>query len=282
MRYVLRKGRDVGFLDLYQRMRSKNACKTCALGMGGQSGGMVNEAGHFPEVCKKSVQAQAADMGRTIDDNFFAQTTVHELERLTSAQAEALGRLTFPVILEPGENHFRRVSWDQALDAAGDAFRAAAPDETFWYSSGRSSNEAAYLFQLVARTYGTNNVSNCSFYCHQASGGALHSVYGSGTASMAGRGVLMISTTEFPMYLSENLREREEQKSSEVKGATQSNEGKNGQGSYDLSVWGRIGWILIRRASPSWDPEPLLNEITQSAHKEGYEHTASTHSTSSA
>ena len=184
MRYVLRKGRDVGFLDLYQRMRSKNACKTCALGMGGQAGGMVNEAGHFPEVCKKSVQAQAADMGRTIDDDFFAQTSVHELERLTSAQAEALGRLTFPVILEPGENHFRRVSWDQALDAAGDAFRAAAPDETFWYSSGRSSNEAAYLFQLVARTYGTNNVSNCSFYCHQASGVALNSVYGSGTASM--------------------------------------------------------------------------------------------------
>jgi integrase len=104
MRYVLRKGRDVGFLELYQRMRSRNACKTCALGMGGQAGGMVNEVGHFPEVCKKSVQAQAADMGRTIEDDYFARTSVDELERLTSAQAEALGRLTFPVILEPGEN----------------------------------------------------------------------------------------------------------------------------------------------------------------------------------
>ena len=184
MRYVLRKGRDVGFLDLYQRMRSRNACKTCALGMGGQAGGMVNEAGHFPEVCKKSVQAQAADMGRTIDEGYFERTGIEELERLTSAQAEALGRLTFPVILEPGENHFRRVSWDHALDAAGAAFRAASPGETFWYTSGRSSNEAAYLLQLVARTYGTNNVSNCSYYCHQASGVALHSVYGSGTASV--------------------------------------------------------------------------------------------------
>ena len=61
--YALRKGREAGGLwRLYRRMRHRNACKTCALGMGGQRGGMVNEAGHFPEVCKKSLQAQAADM----------------------------------------------------------------------------------------------------------------------------------------------------------------------------------------------------------------------------
>lgn len=60
--YTLKKALEVGPLKLWQRMRSKNACKTCALGMGGMRGGMVNEAGHFPEVCKKSLQAQAADM----------------------------------------------------------------------------------------------------------------------------------------------------------------------------------------------------------------------------
>ena len=184
MRYVFSKGRDVGTLALYRRLRSKNACKTCALGMGGQSGGMVNEAGHFPEVCKKSVQAQAADMGRSIDESFFANSTFEQLEQLTSAQAEALGRLTFPVIADAGADRFRRASWDEALEVAADAFQSCDPDETFWYMSGRSSNEAAFLLQLVARAYGTNNVNNCSYYCHQASGVALTSIYGNGTSSV--------------------------------------------------------------------------------------------------
>ena len=61
--YTLKKSREAGGVwKLWKAMRSKNACKTCALGMGGQSGGMVNEAGHFPEVCKKSFQAMVADM----------------------------------------------------------------------------------------------------------------------------------------------------------------------------------------------------------------------------
>lgn len=184
MRYVLAKGRDVGTLTLYRKMRSRNACKTCALGMGGQAGGMVNEAGHFPEVCKKSVQAQAADMGRVIDESTIGSMGFTELEQLTSAQAEALGRLAFPIIADPGADRFRRASWDEALGAAAEGLRAAQPDETFWYSSGRSSNEAAFLLQLIARAFGTNNVNNCSYYCHQASGVALNSVYGSSTASV--------------------------------------------------------------------------------------------------
>ena len=184
MRYVMGKGREVGPIKLYKRLRSRNACKTCALGMGGQAGGMVNEAGHFPEVCKKSVQAQAADMGRTIDESLFASTTLAEFREMTSAQVEALGRLTFPIMLEPGSDRYRRVSWDAALAAAGDELRSCNADETFWYMSGRSSNEAGFLYQLVARAYGTNNINSCSYYCHQASGVALTSIYGSGTASI--------------------------------------------------------------------------------------------------
>lgn len=184
MRYVLAKGRDVGTLTLYRKMRSRNACKTCALGMGGQAGGMVNEAGHFPEVCKKSVQAQAADMGRVIEESTIDSMSLADLEQLTSGQAEALGRLAFPIIADPGADRFRRATWEEALDAAAEGLRAAEPDETFWYSSGRSSNEAAFLLQLIARAFGTNNVNNCSYYCHQASGVALTSVYGSSTASV--------------------------------------------------------------------------------------------------
>ena len=66
IRYSLRKGREAGGLwKFYNRLRSRNACKTCAFGMGGQRGGMVNEHGRFPEVCKKSIQAQAGDMLQT-------------------------------------------------------------------------------------------------------------------------------------------------------------------------------------------------------------------------
>jgi molybdopterin-dependent oxidoreductase alpha subunit len=184
--YVLKKGREAGgVLRLYRRMRSKNACKTCALGMGGQRGGMVNEAGHFPEVCKKSVQAQAGDMAAGVGEGFFRDTPIAELERMTSLQLERLGRLAFPIVAEEGDTHFRRLSWDEALERTAGALRAAPPEEVFFYSSGRASNEAAFLFQLVARAYGTANVHNCSFYCHNASGVALGQVYGSGTASIA-------------------------------------------------------------------------------------------------
>ncbi len=183
--YVLRKGREAGgLLRLYRRLRSRNACKSCALGMGGQQGGMVNEAGHFPEVCKKAVQAQAGDMVAPIAERYFRSTPIAAMERLGSAELERLGRLAFPVLAADGDPHFRRVAWAEALDRAGAALRAARPEEVFFYSSGRSSNEAAFLMQLVARAYGTANIHNCSFYCHNASSVALAQVYGSGTASI--------------------------------------------------------------------------------------------------
>lgn len=185
MRYVLARGRDVGTVALYRRLRSRNACKTCALGMGGQEGGMVNEVGHFPEVCKKSVQAQAADMGRVITDADLRTLSLEALNGHSSAQMEAMGRLTFPIIAGPQDTHFRRVTWGEGLAAAARAFTATSPARTFWYASGRSSNEAGFLLQLIARAFGTNNVNNCSFYCHQASGVALTSIYGSGTASVS-------------------------------------------------------------------------------------------------
>src|SRR5947207_2414420 len=172
--YVLRKGREAGgLLRLYRRLRSRNACKSCALGMGGQQGGMVNEAGHFPEVCKKAVQAQAGDMVAPIAERYFRSTPIAAMERLGSAELERLGRLAFPVLAADGDPHFRRVAWAEALDRAGAALRAARPEEVFFYSSGRSSNEAAFLMQLVARAYGTANIHNCSFYCHNASSVAL-------------------------------------------------------------------------------------------------------------
>lgn len=183
--YIFKKARQAGGLfRLLHKLRSKNACKTCALGMGGQLGGMVNEQRHFPEVCKKSMQAQAGDMAGAIREDFLARTPVAQLAKMTSAELEALGRIAFPMIARDGDRHYRRISWDEAMTHVAREMMLAGPDEVFVYVSGRSSNEAAFLIQLVTRAYGTNNINNCSFYCHQASGVALGKVYGSGTASI--------------------------------------------------------------------------------------------------
>ena len=173
-----------GLVKTWKRLRSRNACKTCALGMGGQAGGMVDETGHFPSVCKKSIQVQAGDMAGPIPEGFFRFTSLDKLAQMSPAQLEAQGRLAFPIIAEPGDRHYRRATWDEAIAKTAAALKNTPPHEAFFYSSGRSSNEAAFLFQLVARAWGTANIHNCSYYCHQASGVALSKVYGTGTASI--------------------------------------------------------------------------------------------------
>jgi len=185
IRYTLNAARKAGGIRrMWKALRSRNACKTCALGMGGQRGGMVNEGGRFPEVCKKSVQAMAADLQGGIRSEVIDQSPWAVLERLTPRALEHLGRLTEPLLAGPFDDRFRRVSWEEALDRAGQAMRRTDPDRSFYYFSGRSSNEAGFLLQLCARLRGTNNVNNCSYYCHQASGVGLASVTGSGTATV--------------------------------------------------------------------------------------------------
>ena len=184
--YALGKARQSGGLwRMYKALRSKNTCKTCALGMGGQLGGMVNEAGRFPEVCKKSIQAMAADMQGRIQPHFFDDFSLEQLRGLSSRELEAAGRLTEPLYAGPLDNHYRCITWDDALDRIAAKLKKTAPAETFFYFSGRSSNEAGFLLQLFARLYGTNNINNCSFFCHQASGVGLTTVTGSGTATVA-------------------------------------------------------------------------------------------------
>ncbi len=184
--YTWRKAREAGgVLKLWRAMRTKNACKTCALGMGGQRGGMVNEIGHFPEVCKKSLQAMVADMQGAIRGDFWQRYTPPELQQLSPRELEACGRLVEPVLYHSRDTgRYTPISWDDALARITRKLLATSPDETFWYFSGRSSNEAGFLLQLFARLYGTNNVNNCSYYCHQASGVGLSSVTGSGTATI--------------------------------------------------------------------------------------------------
>src|SRR5690606_10759927 len=113
------------------------------------------------------------DMQPPIPDDFFERHTVEELSRLSSRELENLGRLAYPIALRCGDTHFRRIDWNDALERCAAAMRRADPHRSFFYASGRSSNEAAFLLQWLARVYGTNNVHNCSYYCHQASGVGL-------------------------------------------------------------------------------------------------------------
>jgi molybdopterin-dependent oxidoreductase alpha subunit len=185
IRYTFKKAREMGgLLPMWRAMRSRNACKTCALGMGGQRGGMVNERGSFPEVCKKSLQAMAADMQGAIRTEFWATYSLNELRQMTPQQLESCGRLARPVLAEPGATHYREIEWEEAYERITTRLRRTTPEESFWYFSGRSSNEAGFLLQLFARLYGTNNVNNCSFYCHQASGVGLTSSVGTGTGTI--------------------------------------------------------------------------------------------------
>jgi len=185
IRYSIRKAREAGgFWKFYKALRSKNTCKTCALGMGGQRGGMVNEQGAFPEVCKKSMQAMASDMQPAITADFWQRHSISDLQSWSPRRLETAGRLIQPVLFERGQQHFRTVTWKEAMQRIEQCLKSIQPDQSFWYFSGRSSNEAGFLLQLLARLYGTNNVNNCSYYCHQASGVGLSKSLGTGTATV--------------------------------------------------------------------------------------------------
>ena len=182
--YTIKIGREVGYFKMLRTLVSKNTCKTCALGMGGQKGGMLNEQGHWPEICKKSVQAMAADMQKSIQPKFFKTYSIDALKNFSSRELEKSGRLTFPLLLKTNSNHYTPISWQEAYERIEKKLIKTNPDRSFFYFSGRSSNEAGFLLQLFARVFGTNHINNCSYYCHQASGVGLNKSLGTGTATV--------------------------------------------------------------------------------------------------
>lgn len=181
--YALRTASRIGLPKATKALTSKNACKACGLGMGGQRGGMTNEAGEFPSVCNKSVQAQSTDIQGAIPAAVLAHT-IPDLQELDGHEMEHLGRLNTPLFKALGEDHFHAVDWEWAYAHAAKRFAETAPARSFFYSSGRSSNEAGFVLQLLARAYGTNNVNNCSYYCHQATSVGLATTIGAGTSTV--------------------------------------------------------------------------------------------------
>lgn len=181
--YTLQTARRIGLVRAAKALTSNNACKACGLGMGGQRGGMTNELGEFPSVCNKSVQAQSTDIQPAIPAAVFE----HELEdfaALSGHELEHLGRLGTPLHRPAGATRFTTLDWTEATLLLASRLGATDPSRSFFYASGRSSNEAGFLLQLVARAWGTNNVNNCSYYCHQATTVGLDSSIGTGTATI--------------------------------------------------------------------------------------------------
>jgi molybdopterin-dependent oxidoreductase alpha subunit len=129
------------------------------------------------------VQAQSTDIQPAIPHAIF-EHEISDLAELSGREMEKLGRLNTPVFKAAGSNRYRPVSWNWAIAYAAEKLLETAPGRTFFYSSGRSSNEAGFVFQLLARVYGTNNVNNCSYYCHQATSEGLATTIGKWTSTV--------------------------------------------------------------------------------------------------
>ncbi len=184
VRYVLGLAAEAGPRRLAEAVRSKNTCKACAFGTGGQRGGLHNEHSHGIEICNKNLQAQSGDLRPAIPRALFEQTSLQDLATLSGRELEALGRLAHPLYKAPGADRYQVISHDEAITRISERLQGTDPQRSFFYASGRSSNEAAFLLQLFARVFGSNHVNNCSYYCHQASGVGLQAAIGTGTASV--------------------------------------------------------------------------------------------------
>ena len=144
------------------------------------------------EFCENGAKAVAWEATRRrVDAAFFAANSVEQLRTLDDHRLEAHGRLTEPLYLAPGGTHYTPIAWEQALRLIAERLRALPdPNRALFYTSGRASNEAAFVYQLLARRFGTNNLPDCSNMCHESSGAALSETIG------IGKGVVTLEDIE--------------------------------------------------------------------------------------
>ncbi len=139
------------------------------------------------EFCESGAKAVAHEATtRTLSREFFLSWPVSKLREQPHRWLEAQGRLAEPLWLRPGGDRFEPITWGAAFARAGEALRSlASPDEAVFYTSGRTSNEAAFLYQLFVREYGTNNLPDCSNLCHESSGVGLGEMIGIGKGTVS-------------------------------------------------------------------------------------------------
>ncbi|MFR9727459.1 FdhF/YdeP family oxidoreductase [Streptomyces sp. MS19] len=141
---------------------------------------------HAAEFCENGAKAVAEEATlRRVTPAFFAEHTVGDLAGRSGYWLGQQGRLTTPMYLPEGADRYEPVGWDEAFGLIAEELRVlGSPDEAVFYTSGRTSNEAAFLYQLFAREYGTNNLPDCSNMCHESSGSALVETLGVGKGSV--------------------------------------------------------------------------------------------------
>ncbi len=140
----------------------------------------------FAEYCENGAKALADEATTSkIDANFFAKNSVEELSQLTDFELNKFGRLTEPLVLMPDSIYYQPITWQKAYElVAQELSNLNEPDEAIFYTSGRSSNEAAFMYGMFARALGTNNMPDCSNMCHESSGVALSETLGIGKGSI--------------------------------------------------------------------------------------------------
>jgi molybdopterin-dependent oxidoreductase alpha subunit len=138
------------------------------------------------DLCENGVKHVTWELERAkADSGFFAAHTVSELAGWSDYDLEAVGRLAEPLSYNPATDKYEPISWQDAFALVGDTLRGlASPDHACFYTSGRLSNEATFLYQLWVREFGTNNLPDCSNMCHEASGRAMTAALGTGKGTV--------------------------------------------------------------------------------------------------
>ena len=140
----------------------------------------------FAEYCENGAKAVAEEATKNkVSPFFFATQPVSELAKLSDYEIGKSGRITQPVFLPEGKDNYEEISWNKAFTIIANELNSLdSPDEAIFYTSGRTSNEAAFLYQLFVREFGTNNLPDCSNMCHESSGAALSETLGIGKGSV--------------------------------------------------------------------------------------------------
>ncbi|GAB6986882.1 FdhF/YdeP family oxidoreductase [Nocardioides pyridinolyticus] len=140
---------------------------------------------HTAEFCENGVKAVADEATRDhLDRDFFARHSLADLAEHTDYWLNQQGRITEPYVVREGSTHYEPISWDDAFAMMARHLNAIAPDQAIFYTSGKVSNEAAFLYQLFVRAYGTNNLPDCSNMCHESTSVALAETIGIGKGSV--------------------------------------------------------------------------------------------------
>ena len=139
------------------------------------------------EFCENGAKAVAEEATkRVVTPEFFGRHSIADLAARPEHWLSQQGRLTHPMVLRAGDDRYRPLSWDDAYRLSAEHLQAlGSPDEAVFYTSGRTSNEAAFLYQLMVRSFGTNNLPDCSNMCHESSGAALIESIGVGKGSVS-------------------------------------------------------------------------------------------------